>query len=296
MRFYTLSPNVPENPVLFPTMRPTFIKEGHEFVTRIEDCDVVLFDFHTRIADYNQSDIDFIIQNKPSIATFDEWDRGGMSLEFWPNPLTKQMGDILELSFSYRVKSTHFCRLLDKTKKYYTNVYPYEKPIHYEEQPVSADDLFNRPFDIVFIANDAPQRQHIKKILELNAKLKCKIILGAEKIPFDQWVAEHKKGKLFIKWSAGGYGCEKMHNLFSIAAMIKEDNDQLLAHPFTNSVNCVSLSSNPTRQELEYLRLVVGNKEELYKIYMGCYEHMKKYYTAEAIAKDILEKIIKHCA
>lgn len=291
MKFYILSPSsVPLNPVLFPMMVPTFLEEGHSIVGRIEDCDVVLCDLHSRIAPYNQRDIDWMLKNQPNAVSFDEWDRGGMSTETWPNPLTEQQ--------QFLKFNLNFCRLLDRTMPHWEalNVFPFEKPIHYEEPMVSADELFNREYDIVFIANSAPQREAIASVLRLDARLKCNIILGAEKIPFDQWVAEHKRGKMFVKWSAGGYGCEKMHNLFSIAAMIKEDNDQLFAHPFTNSVNCVTLSTVPTKQELDYLRLVVGNKEELYKIYTGCYEFMKKYYSKEYIAKDILSKIIKHCA
>jgi len=291
MRFYTLSPNVPENPHLFPMMRQTFIDRGHSFVDSIEDADCVLFDFHSRIAVYNEHDIDFIVNSGILVATFDEWDRGGMSDDVWPNPQLPQQMLILPRALGKRV---HFCRLLDKAKNYPDYLLPFEKPILHEEPLLTPEQLFERPYDIVWVANSAPQREHLKKVLEANAKLKCKIILGAEKIPFQDWVDAHKQGKFFVKWSAGGYGCEKMHNLFSVAAMIKEDNDQLLLHPFTNAVNCVTLSTNPTKQELDYLRLVCSNKEELYKLYRNNYDFMKTYYSKEYIASNILETILKH--
>jgi hypothetical protein len=277
------------NQILFPSFIKPWEDRGHSFVGNIEECDVVLFDLHARIADYKQENIQWVINNNPKLVSFDEWDRGGMSTEQWPEPLTQQQH--YALLYSNRV--CHFCRLLDKTRKYEHNLYPYEKPILYEEPMLTADELFNREYDIVFIANSAPQREYIKTVLE-GTGLKCNIILGAQKIPFNDWVNEHKKGKLFMTWSAGGFTDERAQALFSVAAMIKEDNDQLLLHPFTNSVNCVSLSSNPTKQELDYLRLVCGNKDELYKIYKGCYEYMVAFYNSVYIANNILDLIEQH--
>jgi hypothetical protein len=158
---------------------------------------------------------------------------------------------------------------------------------------LTADELFNREYDMVFIANSAPQREYIKTVLE-GTGLKCNIILGAQKIPFKDWVNEHKRGKLFMTWSGGGATDERKQALFSVAAMAIEDTNQLLAHPFTNSENCVSLSANPTKQEIDYLKLVCNNKGELYKIYSGLNYHMKKYYQADTIANSILDKIIEH--
>lgn len=297
MIFKIISPaGVPQNPVLFPMMKPTFLAEAHNFVDNVEFADVILFDLHTRIADYDEKEIDAIVGSGKPVVTFDEWDRGGMSLDFWPDPLTKQMEQILQKCFSGGVKSVHFCRLLDKKKKYLPNLYPYEKPILHEEPIVSADDLFNRTFDIVWIANTAPQRERLAKALRVDSRLKCNIILGAKKIPFQDWVNEHKKGKFFISCSAGGYSNECVQALFSVSAQLKEINDQLLLHPFTNGVNSVMISDEPTKEQLDYLVHVVNNKDELYKIYLNNVQHMRNFYTKEYIAKDILGKIIKHCA
>ena len=295
MKFYTLSPSsVPENQVLFPTMRPTFNEKGHEFVSIIQEADVAMMDLHSRISEYKQSDIDWLINSNLPVASFCEYDRGGMSFERWPNPLTIQQEQVFNYISRSGVKSVHFCRLLDKTKSYPENLYPYEKPILFEQEMGSADDIFNRPFDIVWIANSAPQRETLAKALRLDARLKVNIILGAKKIPYQDWIDEHKKGKLFISCSAGGYSNECVQSLFSVAGHIKERNDQLLAHPFTNGINCVSISEQPTKQEIDYLRLVVGNKDELFKIYKGCYDHMKAHYTKEAISNYILATILKH--
>lgn len=288
MRFYTLSPNIPENPHLFPMWRPTFIAQGHSFVDRIEDCDIVLLDLHTRIAEYNQGDIELLCWGNKSLVTFCEWDRGSMSNDEWPYPLTNQQAQIFLHPKNGRFKTVHFCRLLDKTKTYPANLYSYEKPILYEEEPVTADQLFDRPYDICFIANSAPQRESIAKALLADKKLKCKISLGEKKIPFDDWVNEHRQAKLFVSASGGGFSNERPQHLFSISGMLQEKTNQLLLHPFTNSVNCVTISEHPTEQEMDYLKLVVNNKQELYKIYKGCIDHMKSFYTREYFANYVL--------
>jgi len=75
MKIYLLSPEaVPMNQMLFPTMRKTFEEKGYSFVPNIFECDVVFIDFHSRISDYRQSDIDWIIENDVQLVTFDEWD------------------------------------------------------------------------------------------------------------------------------------------------------------------------------------------------------------------------------
>jgi len=109
MKIYLLSPvSVPMNPVLFPTFEKTFRERGHEFVSRVEDCDVVFFDLHTRIADYNQDDIDKLCWGRKLVVTFDEWDRGGMSDEAWPYPLTHQQAEVFLHIKAGQVKAVHF--------------------------------------------------------------------------------------------------------------------------------------------------------------------------------------------
>lgn len=293
MIFKIISPKVPLNPVLFPTWKPTFLAEGHNFTDNIQYCDVVLFDLHTRIADYDQREIDELIVTGKDIATFDEWDRGNMSTDVWPKPLTKQQVDVM---FTCMGKGVHFCRLLDKTLPKPENLYPYEKGIIHEEPMLSADDLFNRPFDITFIANSAPSRERLAQALRLDARLKCNIILGARKIPFNEWIDEHRKAKLFITASAGGFTDERMQALFSVSAMLREKTDQLLLHPFTHLENCLEVCNPPTKEDLDTIVEVVNNKERLYEIYVKQYNFVKTYYSNEYIAKDVLSKIIKHCS
>lgn len=276
---------------MFPTFTDTFNHYGHVFVGNPEQADIILLDLHTRIAEYKQSDIDYVVCSGKPVITFDEFDKGGMSDLDWPDPLTEQQKKVMDYCI---YSGVHFCRLLNKTHTYPNNVYPYEKPILYQERKLSADDLFNREYDIVWIANTAPQREILAEALRKEKRLKCNIILGAKKIPYQDWISEHKKGKIYITCSAGGFSNECMQSLFSVSAMLREINDQLLLHPFTHLVNCLETNPIPTEQDLNTIVEVVNNKDKLYEIYLNGFNFVKSFYTEEYIAKDILDKIIKH--
>lgn len=293
-KFYLLSPSgVPPNPHLFPIWVDSWKRKGIEIVDRIEDCRVVLFDLHTRISYYKQSDIDYIcnLHSPVFVATFDEWDRGGMSSDIWPHPLTGQQKLVIGSTIN---RSVHFCRLLDKVQTYHLNIYPYEKSIFYEEPMLTANELFNRPYDVCFIANSAPSRERIAEALRSDSRLNCIIRLGEQKIPVNEFLDIHKKAKLFVSSSAGGYGNERPQLLFSVASMIQEETDQLLLHPFLNMENCVKVKNPLTPLDLDAIYEVVNDKERLYWIYKNNYEFMKQYYSKEYIANDILTKILHH--
>lgn len=298
MNFFLLSPsNVPCNPHLFPMFIDTWKEKGVSIVERIEDADVVLMDLHVRSHDYNQRDIDYTLHNNVPIVTFDEFDKGGMSSLQWPDPLTNQQADIF-LHLLKRIKQAHFCRLLDKKRQYNSslNLYPYEKATMYEEPLLSSEELFDREHDICFIANHSPNRESIARAICSHGRLKCHVSIGAPKIPFDEFLWLHKRAKLFISSGAGGYGNERPQLLFSVAGMLQEKNDQLLLHPHTQLLNCLKISSKPTKLELETIYEIVNDKESLYDIYKNNYDFMKKYYSASYIASDVLDKILKHCS
>lgn len=293
MRVYFLSPEgVPPNPVLFPTFIETFRNKGVGIADKVEDATVILWDMHTRISDYNQGDIEYILSSGKPIASWDEFDKGAMSDLDWPHPLTPQQEALF--MYSNTVKSVHFCRLLNKRKHYNYNVYPFEKGIIYEQPIVSADELFNREYDVCFIANSAPQREKLKEILEADGRLKCNIILGQPKIPFEAWLGEHRKAKMFITWSAGGWTDERVQALFSISAQIREDTDQLLLNDFTDMVNCVKLQSVPTNSDIDTLVSIVNDKQALHDIYINGYNHVKEYYSHEYLATNVLGILKKH--
>ena len=293
-KIYLMSPDkVPLNPVLFPTILPTFQKNGFVINKQIFFSDIVMLDLHTRISDYKEIDVEWLLQNKVPVVIFDEYDRGGLSNEIYPEPLTLQQKKIFQHIEENNIPVIHFCRLLDKTQKYSLLHYPYEKPILYEEPPVSAEELFSRPYDVCLIANTSPQREAIAAALRSDKRLKCIIKLGEPKLPFDEFLALHKKGKFFISSAAGGYTDERVQCLFSIAAIIRQRTDQWVANDFTHLENCLRIDSPPTEQDLNDLYEICNNKEKLYQIYLDGVTFVKQYWSAEAMGKRYLEILTK---
>lgn len=295
MRVYLLSPSsVPMNPCLFPCFKPYWEKMGCVFVDRINECEVVFFDLHVRLSDYSQNDIDWIISRKIPCAIFDEWDRGNMSNDIYPLPLTEQQKQIFNLIDNNEINNVHFCRLMDKTQTYSYNIYPYEKPISYEEPLLTEEELFNREYDVVFIANQSPSRDRIAKALRNDIRLNCFISIGADKLPFEEFLRIHKLGKLFVASGAGGFSDERKQCLFSIAGLIQEQTDQLLLHPFSHLENCLKIRSSPIKENLNTIFEVVNNKEKLYQIYTNVVNHVKKFYSEEYISRYILQTIMNN--
>jgi len=293
LKAYIISPlNVPQNQMLFPLFCPIWEANGDTIVKSIGECDVVYFDLHSRQFDYNQNDIDYLIENKIPVVTFDEWDRGNMSTDQWPNPLKEQQQYLFNHILGGEIKAIHFSRLLDKRKKY-ANVFPYEKPIIYEEEQSTEDDLFNREYDVTLIANHSPSREQLAKCLLDDGRLKCNISLGQKKIPFNDFINEHRKSKMFISCGAGGYTDERVQALFSICGIIRENTDQLLLHDFTDFVS-FKISNPPTKKELDKLVDIVNNKGKLYQNYINGFTFVKTYYTKEYIAKSISEIVKRY--
>lgn len=292
MKFFILSPiTVPLNPHLFPTMYNTFEGQGHEFVKDVSQADIVLFDLHSRIGHYDHRDINYVAENNVPVATFDEWDRGGMSSDIWPAPLADQQ---LNLWRHIKPRAIHFCRLFNLTHEVPKNLFPYEKPILYEEGLLTPEQLFDRPLDVCLIANTSPARESIRRGIEADGRLKCLFRVGQTKIPFNDWLNQHRMAKLYISASGGGFSNERPQHLFSIAGLIQEDTDQLLLHPFTSEINCIKISPNPTKEELDLIFAVVNDEECLHRIYKSGYDFMKTYYSKEYIASYILGKIKEH--
>ena len=271
-------------------MEETFRNNGHEFVDRIEDATCVLWDLHVRHTDYNWGDIQRLAKSDTKVAVWDEWDRGSLSKDIFPAPLTTQQ---FYLWGEIKGRAIYFCRLLDKTHELPEKLFPYEKPIFYEEPPLNKDDLFNRRYDVIFIANSAPSREAIGKALKDDKRLKCHVALGEQKIPFNIFVDWHKRGKLFISSSAGGFTDERVQCLFSIAGIIRQRTNQLVKDDFTHLENCLRIDSPPTKKDLDDIYEIVNNKDRLYEIYMNGYNFVKEHYSEQYFAQYYLDTMKK---
>lgn len=284
---FCLTPCVPENPALFPTLRPSFVAAGHTFVDDAAAADVYFIDLHSRLFPYSEKDLQIILQSNKPCAVWDEWDRGSMSTDEWPWPLTEQQGFLF--GHFKDIKVIHFSRLLDKTKVYPSYLCPFEKPYAFEIPIRTPENLFERPYDICYIANAAPSRISIAEKLLSDKRLKCDILIGAAKLPFDEFLQRHKRAKFFISSAAGGYTDERVQLLFSVAAIIRQRTNQWVAHDFTDCVNCVRIDAPPTKEDLDSIYQIANDKDYLYEVYSDGYNFVKQYWSAEAMGKRYID-------
>lgn len=288
--FFIISPaNVPLNPVLFPEMKPHFCAAGHTFTANMKEADCFLIDLHSRLSPYDQVHIDYILDSGKPLVIFDEWDRGGMSFDLYPQPLNAQQEQIFNHIHHKGIKNVQFCRLLNKMEERPSNLHPYEKPFAHEEPFLTPDELFSRPYDICFIANSAPSREAIAKAIREDGRLKCDILLGGQKLEWVDFLQRHKQAKLFISSGAGGFTDERVQCLFSVSGIIRERSNQLLLHDFDC---CLRVDNPPTKEDLDIIYETVNDKEKLYKKYKDGYDLVKTYYSKEYISNDILKKIL----
>lgn len=289
MRLYLLSPQgVPMNPHLFPVFKKTWEENGCEIADSVADCDVVLWDLHTREADYNPTDIGRLCIREIPVATFDEWDRGGMSDDVWPAPLTNQQ---LILWREIKSRSVHFCRKINKTYQDAPNLYPLEKTIMNEFPFTTSQELISRPYDIFFYGNTSPQRESVCN--ELSKHFKCDFRIGQEKIPHDQWLNRARQSKLYLTADGGGFSDERPYQLFSIAPMLKQRNNHLQSHPFIDETDCIEIGEIPTEDDIIKIKRYLNYPDELYRLYLSQIVKMKQYYSAEYTANYILNIIKK---
>lgn len=301
-KFYFISPINLTSPDLYPSFIETFEKEGHIIVDDIELADVVFFDWHTRIGDYDQDIINKAVERQLPFCMFDEFDYGGMSKKKWfgeMSVLDTEHSNYFNIYISIlsRTNVLYFMRKMGEIKTYPKWVYPYEK-CYYKDclfEPTTVDELFSRPYEICFIANESPQRKNVVKGLQ-DAGFKMDVHWTNEKgkIPHDEWLGRHRQAKLFISADGGGFTDERIQQLFSVSGILRQKNNHLQAHPFVPYANCLEVSEHPTEEEINGIREVLNDKNYLHEIYLDGIEHMKTYYSERARAKYILEIIEKH--
>lgn len=241
---------------------------------------------------YNWDDLSFVIDNKIPVVTFDEWDRGSMGMDVWPYPLHPQQLDFLGGLNREGIKAVHFVRKIDTLVKYPANVYPYEKCLYKDcDFPLTTqDELFSRPYEIFFYGNTTPRRLSVTN--ELSKHFNCDFRIAQKNLPQKEWLSRASQSKLFLTADGAGFTDERMQQLITIAPMLKQKNTHLQIAPFTDCVNCLMVSIEPTEEEIKGIKEVLNDKEYLYEIYRLGIEHAKKYYTEEWRALYIL-KVLK---
>lgn len=278
--FY-ISPIGKESPDLFQTFTPTLISEGHAVVDRVEDADIAFVDLFSNLGRADSSIMFRLMTQNVPLIFFDEVDFGGMSKEIWGRKTWDSLAE--------SKKIVYFMRKMSKDIEYPKYVFPYEKTMMLDFPLTSPEDLNSRPYEIFFYGNTSPQRENVCR--ELSKHFKCDFNLGQPKIEHNEWLNRAMKSKLFLTADGGGFSDERAYQLITISPMLRQKNNHLQSHPFSDCINCLEVSEQPTQEEIEGIKAVLNDPEYLFEIYEEGINHMKEYYSEEARANYILSII-----
>jgi hypothetical protein len=287
--------------MLFDTFEKTFKERGHNIVDKIKDADVVFFDLHSRIGNYN-ADMNEVLRREVPTVFFDFWDYGGCKDEtsewFGFDMRNRIQSDWWYFYFNCLlggVKIIYFMRKMDKEIANYPKfIYPIEL-IQYPDHDfplVNKEELFARKNDICFIGNTSPTRSNLIAGL---LKYKCFHVdyrfNSYERVPHEEWLERHRQAKFFVEACGGGFGSERTFQLMSIAPMLRNKSNHLRLNDWKDMEDCVEISENPTEKDCEKLLSVLNDKDRLYEMYLLGVQRMRRYYTSEYRANYILSTL-----
>lgn len=282
MNIIYLSPNGFINPHLFPTFKKTFERYGHTETNDPYEATHCFIELVSGDAKYDKTNMTIVMDRNIPIIYFDDREYGTMN----GTTLTTYVTDN---------PSIYFIRNFSKDNLEYENFYPFDWPYfpQCDFQPTTKEELFSREFDVCLLSVESPARKKVIDSLINDGRLKVnyKWLDHTQRFPYNQWLDEHRKAKLYISCEGGGFTNERPNQLFAIAPMLKVNSDYLPAHPFTDGINCVEVEERSTEEDIEKILDIINHKEWLYDIYINGIEHTKRYMSEEATAKYVLDKI-----
>lgn len=305
MIFYFISPIGASSPGLYETFIPTFEAKGHRITNNIHEAEIACFDSHSGYLPYNTDVLETVLAKGLTVVWLDAFDYHGNSTKNWFGYNAQvnydSDGEIIKdwMWFYLQLlcrpqKIIYFMRKIQTDNRFPHWIYPFEYvqfPDH-DFQLTTAEELQSRPYDIFFVGNTSRQRRNVCS--KLAEHFKCDFELGMPRIPHDEWLQRGRQSKLFLTSDGGGISDERPYQLITIAPMLKQKNNQLQVHPFTNFNECMEVSEIPTEIEIENLKGILSSKWNLYHIYENGVNHMKKYYSPEARAKYVLNTILNN--
>ena len=269
------------NPHLFPVLEREFAKMGITSTNDPNEATHCFLNILSGVCKYDTHTLNIVEERKIPIINFDCREYGDMSGyiwdDIWLNP------DIT------------FVRNFNSNNNYPSKCHPFDWPYFQgcDYPPTTKDELFNREFDVALFSVEAPIRKSMIDAIIKDGRLKVnhKFLDHTQRLPYEQWVNEHRKAKLFISADGGGYTNERPNQLFSVAAMLKNKTQHIPAASFSDLVNCIEINPEPTKEDIDKIIDVIENKDWLYDVYMEGIKHMKKYCSPEAVASRVLKII-----
>ena len=307
MKFYTISPiGVPPDPNIFPTFVTEFEKQGHSFVNSIDEADVVFFDFHSGLFNYDWSIIGEVIAKKKPVISFDSLDHWSGNGEIGENvydlnnlPLEKHWAKALHLFIQQDLLKVVFMRKMSKAISYPPYVYPLElfQYPNCDFPATTMDELFSRPYDFCFIGNLCEFRKNM--VASLIQYFKVDYYHSEKRIPHNEWLDRHRKAKFFIECggggiTGGGFGSERVYQLITIAPMLRLHTEQLILNDFIDGDDCLEILDPigiVSWNDVEKIKSVLNDKEKIYSIYLAGIEKMHKYFNQTYRSQFVLSTL-----
>jgi hypothetical protein len=309
-KFYTISPTGYATPLLFETFEKTFQEKGHSFTKDFNEANIILFDFHSGLFDYNWDIINEVVRRRLPVVCFDQFDyysHGGdwnINVENWANlPSEIHWARAAKLFLEEDILVKWFVRKMFPLMANDSLYSPYEViqyPDHIFKETTS-EELSSRPIDICFIGNKAAPRNSICS--ELAKYFKCDFVLGEQRLEHNDWLNRHRRSKLFLECGGGGvgygggWGSERLFQLMFISPCLLVKTEQIRETPFIDMEDCIEVANGLGEirlTEMAKIQYAINFPSALYSIYKKGMEKMKTNYSAEYRANLILETIKKH--
>jgi hypothetical protein len=303
-KFYTISPTGYSTPLLFETFDRTFRANGYSFTRDINEANIVLFDFHSGLFDYDWGIIGEVVKRRLPVVCFDQfdyWTHNGQAnepVDSWINlPSEKHWARAAKLFLQEDLLVKWFVRKMFPLMAGDSLYSPYEViqyPDHVFKEPTS-EELSSGLFDICFIGNKATPRDNV--CAELAKHFKCDFILGERRLEHNDWLNRHRQSKLFLECGGGGiglgggWGSERLFQLMFIAPCLLVKTEQIRETPFIDMEDCIEIANGVGELQpgdIDKIKYALNYPSVLYSIYKKGMEKMRTNYSAEYRANMIL--------
>lgn len=307
-KIFIIEPVGYSSPLLFETMVETFAENDVHFTKDINEADLVFFDCHSGLFDYDWKVIGEVVEGKLPVIFFDQFDyftherQWNENVENWHKlPSEKHWARAAKIFLSRDQIYVWFARKMCPPMKSSNITYPYEV-IQYPDhifEPTSKEELNERPIDICFIGNKATPRNNA--CAELSKHFKCDFVLGQERINHEDWLNRHRRSKLFLECggggeSGGGFGSERLFQLCFISPCLHIKTEQIRETPFIDMEDVIEVGNGLgeiTMEDIEKIKSVLKDENKLYEIYLCGIKKMQNNYSASYRANYILQTLKK---
>ncbi len=285
-----------------------FAKIGRAFTKNPEKATVAFYDRHWDRGIYEESlmmhtlgrDIPLVV-----IDNNDYWSAPELVPERWGSDVmvpcvTKDWARDLPpfLKAGKDLICAYFMRKMSRSIDYPDYVKPIELTWdkNAPRDPVSAEALFTRPYDLCFIGTASNWRANflfdLAKRFDLN--IHCDFRHHQSRLSQADWMAVHSQAKMFIEADGGGFGSERPFQLMGIAPMLKQNNDQLIHEDFVDGVDCLKIGTPWGHVgDSDFVRVadLCQDAERLHQMYLNGIDRMNTHFTDEARAKYVLKTL-----